>query len=45
MPNHIDLAQVKAMKVVNYATLRETLKSGDLFSPPETTWYQKQLKR
>ncbi|WP_410683707.1 YiiX/YebB-like N1pC/P60 family cysteine hydrolase [Citrobacter europaeus] len=31
MPNHIDLAQVKAMKVVNYATLRETLKSGDLF--------------
>ncbi len=26
MPNHIDLAQVKAMKVVNYATLRETLK-------------------
>lgn len=41
MPNHIDLAQVKAMKVVNYATLRETLKSGD----PETTWYQKQLKR
>ena len=31
MPKHIDLAQVKAMKVVNYATLRETLKSGDLF--------------